>query len=457
MKLLPLKAQFYIYCLVFCVVVLTISSVLFAVRYLDIGIYSHIPENSIRMAVPYHGLGTNADFLVNLLVFSILICLTDLYPIVLSYNNESEATVSCALKAAVAILYGPQVTTIGTVVGTLFAEILLRRVWYKAAFNVAEMTLASAGMSLVYQLLYGIGRDPFASIQGIGALLAMTLAFFFLNWGLVTTIISLTTGASFWFIWKANLSTLSLNYLTVIPLGAAIAIVWEPNRLSILSLALPLVIIRQSLEYIAALQRQTHEALIKMADAIDQRDPSTFQHSQRVAMAAEAIAKEMDLPAEDVDTIRMAARLHDLGKIGMSNTLLYKPGSFDDRERDEFRRHPALGADLVQSFHLFRQGRDLILHHHERYDGKGYPIGLAGEEIPLGSRILAVADAFDAMISPRVYREPLTWEQAIEELQRNKATQFDPEVVDAFLRVLEQRETKLVCYSATAFEPVLTT
>ncbi len=169
--------------------------------------------------------------------------------------------------------------------------------WYKAAFNVAEMTLASGRYEPCLPIaLWQSGAIRSPSISRIGALLAMTLAFFFLNWGLVTTIISLTTGASFWFIWKANLSTLSLNYLTVIPLGAAIAIVWETNRLSILSLALPLVIIRQSLEYIAALQRQTHEALIKMADAIDQRDPSTFQHSQRVAMAAEAIAKEMDLP-----------------------------------------------------------------------------------------------------------------------------------------------------------------
>ena len=117
-------------------------------------------------------------------------------------------------------------------------------------------------------------------------------------------------------------------------------------------------------------------------------------------------------------------------------TLLFKPGRFTDQEYEQFQEHSRIGADLVESFRLFREGRELILYHHERYDGRGYPTGLSGEDIPLGSRIITVADSFDAMTAKRVYKDPMTREQAVEELLANKGTQFDPQVVDVFVRLL---------------------
>jgi HD-GYP domain-containing protein (c-di-GMP phosphodiesterase class II) len=149
------------------------------------------------------------------------------------------------------------------------------------------------------------------------------------------------------------------------------------------------------------------------------------------------IAKEMGLPQDQIELISMSARLHDVGKIGMSNALLYKPQQFSLEEWQEFRRHPVIGASMVENFPLFRKGRDLILHHHERWDGQGYPDRLVGEDTPLGARIIAAADALEAMTADRVYRRALTLDEAMQELRREKGKQFDPSVSDALLRILD--------------------
>ncbi|MHB0857426.1 MAG: HD-GYP domain-containing protein [Anaerolineae bacterium] len=380
---------------------------------------------------------------LEILIFAAMICIADLYPIVLPFEGNAEITVSCAMKTAVAIVFGPLVTVVITVLGTLIAEILLRRAWYKTAFNTSEMGITFATMSVIYEVLYDGTRMPFHSLQNSLAVILMMVAYFVVNTGLVTTIVCLATHTSFGHIWRSNFRDASWNNLTIIPVGAVMATLWQYRPWSVIALVLPIVVIRQSFEYIGAIQRQTREALITLADAIDQRDPSTYQHSQRVATIAEAVAAELEMPTEEVATIRMAARLHDLGKIGMSNTLLYKPGRFEPEEMETFRRHPVIGAQLVKSFRLFSEGQDLILHHHERYDGTGYPMGLQGDRIPIGGRVLAVADSLDAMTSRRVYRSSQTMAYALGELEANRGTQFDPTIVDAVLRVIHDWGDKL--------------
>ena len=417
MKSLPLKAQLYILILSGAAIVLALFS-----------------SASVARA---------PVLVLEIVIFTLAVCVTDYYPIVLPREDKAEITISCALKTTAAIVFGPYVTIITTLVGTLLGESFLRRSWYKALFNAAEMTLTFAGMSVVYELLYDGYRTPFHSLRNAAAVVAMVLTYYLINTGLVTTIVTLTTNANFVSIWKACLRDTFWNNLTIIPLGAVIAALWLYQPWSVFALVLPMVAVRQSFQFIADLQQKTKEALISMADAIDQRDPSTYQHSQRVAIIAEAIAAELQLPEEELETIRMAARLHDLGKIGMSNVLLYKPGRFDEAEQAEFRRHPLISAQLVKSFRLFNDGQSLILHHHERYDGKGYPVGLKGDDIPLGSRILAVADSLDAMTSARVYRAPLSLKEAVAEVKKNSGTQFDPASVDALLGVVEHWGGKL--------------
>ena len=375
--------------------------------------------------------------LFRVLIFSLIVFIADLYPIRLPTEDGAEVTVSCAFKTTAVIVFGAPVAVPATLLGTLLAESTLKRPWYAALFNAAEMTLTAAAMSAVY----GLCQDPsattvFATPRNGLAVVALVLTYAVVNTGLVTLVMSLTREVNFFHVWKSNFRDSLWNNLTIIPLGAVMAVLWQQQELSLLFLVLPIIVVRKSFEYIAELRRQTRETLINMADAIDRRDASTYEHSQRVAQFTESISRELGLPAEDCQTMHLAARLHDLGKIGMSNALLFKPGRFTEQEREQFQEHSRIGADLVESFRLFREGRELILYHHERYDGRGYPTGLGGEDIPLGSRIIAVADSFDAMTAKRVYKDPMPPEAGIRELQANKGTQFDPQIVDVFAEIM---------------------
>ena len=162
-----------------------------------------------------------------------------------------------------------------------------------------------------------------------------------------------------------------------------------------------------------------------------------YGHVHRVADLSVAIGKEMNLEAEDVKRLSLVGILHDVGKIHIDPAVLAKPGPLDDMERDHMRRHPEIGyAMIAQKFD--RRIAEAILYHHERYDGFGYPFGLAGEKIPLLSRIVLVADAFDAITSNRAYQAALPVEYAINEIVVNSGTQFDPLVVEAFLAITER-------------------
>jgi diguanylate cyclase (GGDEF)-like protein/putative nucleotidyltransferase with HDIG domain len=169
-----------------------------------------------------------------------------------------------------------------------------------------------------------------------------------------------------------------------------------------------------------------------LARAVDHRDAYTGSHSERVADLAARIAERLGLAAEDVELTRLAGSLHDLGKLAIPEEILRKPGKLTDAERLVLERHPQIGFRMLESLGVDPVA-DWVLRHHERWDGAGYPDGLAGDDIPLGARIIFVADAFDAMTSDRIYREPLSSRDAVSELERCSGSQFDPDVVHAFL------------------------
>ncbi|TDA70561.1 MAG: HD-GYP domain-containing protein [Clostridia bacterium] len=175
-----------------------------------------------------------------------------------------------------------------------------------------------------------------------------------------------------------------------------------------------------------------------MMAAVEAKDTYTRGHSERVTGYALAIGRELGLGETEIRSLFCAAILHDIGKIGVPGELLRKPGPLDPQEYEIVKSHPALGASMLEGIEFLRDLLPVIAHHHEWYNGKGYPDGLAGKDIPLGARIIAVADAYDAMISERPYRCVRSPAQAKDELNRCRGTQFDPELVDAFLRVLER-------------------
>jgi diguanylate cyclase (GGDEF)-like protein/putative nucleotidyltransferase with HDIG domain len=179
-------------------------------------------------------------------------------------------------------------------------------------------------------------------------------------------------------------------------------------------------------------------AAASLARAVDSRDAYIGSHSERVANLAGEIAAQLDLPAEDVELTRLAGRLHDLGKLAIPEEILRKPAALGDAERLVIERHPQIGFRMLESLGVDPIA-NWVLHHHERWDGAGYPEGLAGDRIPLGARIIFVSDAFDAMTSDRLYRDALSYEDAVAEVERCAGSQFDPDVVAAFVACVGAR------------------
>lgn len=169
--------------------------------------------------------------------------------------------------------------------------------------------------------------------------------------------------------------------------------------------------------------------------ALDVRDRETEGHAQRVARYMDLMARELRAPNVDVRTLRRGALLHDLGKIGIPDEILRKTGELDGSEWRVMKRHPAYGARILAGIPYLSGAAEIVRHHHEHFDGSGYPDGLAGEDIPLGARIFALADALDAMTSDRPYRRAMSLEDAVSEIERCSGKQFDPVMVNAFLRI----------------------
>jgi HD-GYP domain-containing protein (c-di-GMP phosphodiesterase class II) len=181
-------------------------------------------------------------------------------------------------------------------------------------------------------------------------------------------------------------------------------------------------------------------SLLALSLAIEARDPYTRGHSARVTEFALAIARRLEPRAHVVQSIQVGGPLHDIGKVGIPERVLLKPGPLDETEFGLIREHPRSGAVLIDGIPAFRTALDCVLHHHERWDGDGYPHRLSGSGIPLAARILAVADAFDAMTSTRPYRRALGPREAAREVERCSGSQFDPEVASAFSAAFEADE-----------------
>lgn len=176
-----------------------------------------------------------------------------------------------------------------------------------------------------------------------------------------------------------------------------------------------------------------HEFVECISSALDARDPYTGDHSRRVSDTATLLAKMLGLSDDEIQEIHIAAHLHDIGKIGIPDSVLLKPGRLDDEEWKMMKRHPQIGADILAKSPRFSRISAIILHHHERYDGKGYPFGAKEQEIPLGSRIIAVCDSIDAMASERAYRKALPLDTVYEEIEKNIGLMYDPDVAKKIL------------------------
>lgn len=171
-----------------------------------------------------------------------------------------------------------------------------------------------------------------------------------------------------------------------------------------------------------------HEIIECIVSALDAKDPYTAGHSQRVSDMALALSALLGLPRAEVEKIHIAAHLHDIGKIGVPDAVLNKLDGLSDEEWEAIKKHPKIGADILSKSRHLNELKDIVLYHHERYDGKGYPAGLKGKEIPIGARIIAICDSIDAMTSDRGYRSAYSLDRCYEEIKKNLGRMYDPDI-----------------------------
>lgn len=187
-----------------------------------------------------------------------------------------------------------------------------------------------------------------------------------------------------------------------------------------------------------------HEFIESLTDILEMKDFYTRGHSHRVAEYSTLIAKELNLPYEDIFFVHMAGHLHDIGKVGISDSILNKKGSLSPEEYEIIKTHSTLGYNILKKVKGMEDMALVIKHHHERWDGRGYPDSLKEDKIPFFSRIISIADSFDAMTSSRVYRNKLGAKQACLELIKNSGSQFDPELIKVFIKVIKIKGDKLI-------------
>ena len=191
------------------------------------------------------------------------------------------------------------------------------------------------------------------------------------------------------------------------------------------------------------LEKAYMESIQTVRYTVEAKDTYTRGHSDRVSEYSVLIGEKLGLTEEDIRRLRIGGLFHDIGKIGVPDSILQKNGKLSDDEYSEIKNHPTIGVHILSNATMFEDILPIVKHHHERYDGKGYPSRLAGEDIPYLARIAAVADAFDAMTSRRVYRDSLPLDRVIEEIEKNKGTQFDPKIAEAFLDILKNDYDKI--------------
>ena len=227
----------------------------------------------------------------------------------------------------------------------------------------------------------------------------------------------------------------SLYLLGAVAAFASVQFAWLP-----LLAIVPAALLYQSLRQRVEMRRDAMRAMERMAEEVDRRDPYTFNHSQRVAIYTHAISRKLGFTPSEIDLLEVAAKVHDIGKIRVPDSILLKPAKLTEEERRVMETHPRLGYDILRPFSEYTKVLELVLAHHERYDGKGYPNAIVGRHLRLIEQVIPVADSLDAMTTARAYRGARSWSSALDELRRGAGTQWNPYVVEAAVAVLSQEE-----------------
>ena len=382
-------------------------------------------------------LSLTSDMWLVLTFFIVLSTITEFMPVDLPVGGR--VTIGFPVDFVVILVYGPAWALLVTFLGEIIADAITRRtVWYKILFNASQYALSAGIAGMVYQGLGGVVGLVNISNYIIPAAIC-AIIYFLINSNLFMVVISLSEEVSILSVWKKQIRGTLATYIALVPIGFIMALVYTNIGVwGIILFFFPLFLARRSFELYTKMRKVYLDTIRALAAAIDAKDPYTKGHSERVAETSVALAQELNLTDKDIENIEYTALLHDIGKIGITDNILGKNSSLTDKEFDKIKEHPVMGAKIIEPVDFLKNSYEAIYHHHEKYDGKGYPDGLKEKDIPLLSRIIAVADAYDAMGSDRPYRKKLSKDKILKELKDQAGKQFDPEIVKVLISVLDR-------------------
>lgn len=355
-------------------------------------------------------------------------------------------SVSFAITLAAIILGGPLSAIIVSVCGILFSRPYIEGKGhthifntppYMTAFNVSQNILYTGLAALIYLLLHNrfffLGELDPVSITG------SILTFLLVNTFIMTFLIITLSGGKFFYIWSDNFRGTIINVMAVGLLGVIVALAYDNYGAgAVVLFFIPLMLSRYSFKLYVDMRKNYYDTVKALINAIEAKDPYTSGHANRVGEYSVAIAQEINLSAKQIEIIKNASLLHDIGKIGIDDRILNKQERLSELELEVIKNHPSIGYDIIKDIGFLKDVMNIVKHHHEKWDGSGYPQGLKGSEIPIETTILTISDAYDAMTTDRPYRKALSSEEAIIELRKHTGTQFNPNIIDKAIETLRK-------------------
>jgi len=378
------------------------------------------------------------------LLFAFMIVVADTAQIALPRGGASIYA-SSPLDLAAIVLLGPSAAVLVEAIASFFSEVVVqRRAAFKYAFNVPLliMTVGVAGLAYWAFPSHWTALDtPLFLVP----LTACSIVYYLVNTFSISIIIALRGKKRVMQIWKQNYMWTFLHVLAFIPLGAIIALVYTAyGTWTLLLFLVPIFLARYTFKLYVEMKEAHINTVAALTSAIDSSDPYTHGHSYRVSRYALRVGRALGLSARDVEILEYGALLHDIGKIAIRHEILLKKERLTDQEFLTLKQHPTVGADIVENLKFLREAAVLVRYHHEQPNGRGYPEGLKGDAIPMGSRIILVCDAFDAMTSDRPYRKGMPVDHVVQQFEKYKGEQFDFEISNLVIDLVARGEFPLI-------------
>lgn len=381
----------------------------------------------------------------NIIFFIILTALTESCTVI--FRDMSFST-SFATQLACYMLFGPYITLLIIILGFSARILKIKKGYqhifntpvYGTLFNYCILILAVLCGNYIY-LLYGgtFSIDKLSS--NMFQIILFCLVFFIVNTAIISILSALMTNKNIVYVLVGNIRLIILNILVIAPFGIMLAYVF--NRFAyggVIIVLCPIVLTRYTFSLYIKSKSQYVETVDALMLAMEARDKYTEGHSKRVAEISTNIAKQLKYNDWKIEQLNMAALLHDVGKIGVDDHILNKPGKLTKEEFDTIKTHPQIGYNILKDIKNLESILPIIRNHHERYDGCGYPDGKKAEELSLDVFIIQLADSIDAMSTDRPYRKALNPDMVIEEVKKHCGSQFHPKVVDAYFKMLEKQK-----------------